>query len=182
VIAKLLQACVFFQPAEIACWEVLLRDSGAARELPEPAVRRAMSRTLKFVWHLAGGMPAEPAATRRESSEFAGGRCGREALSAFLASGGRAIELVFAEIERAHPECPETARRQMRRRIARAFVAVARVEFDALCRDCPGISECAWRDPGQRARGGPDARPHPTDAGASRSSASAQPKREQRIK
>lgn len=176
MIAKLLQACVFFQPAQIACWEVLLRESGFAREVPEPAIRRAMHRALRSVWHLAGGnaTECELTASRLGPSEFADSRCGREALQAFLASGGRAIGLVFAEIERAYPECSEKARRQMRRRIAAALASLGRVELEVLCRGCPLLTpDCVRREARRPERRRVDARPQPRSSHRSCASASA---------
>jgi hypothetical protein len=137
--------CEVFQPAEKACWEILLRARPDAARIPAAALQGAMERTLEQLWSLLRarsvdewmrGTPAGPLPPWLPSG------CALEQLLAFFGSGQRAVELTMAEIERKFPHSTSEQRTRRLIELRLAFNVLVQRGLDRLCGDCPEHERC----------------------------------------
>lgn len=136
---KLLQACEFFQPAERACWEVLLREAGMPPAMSADAMRHAIARALQQLWSLLATrqlerwleenpQPQEPLVPTTG--------CGVRPVLDFFASGERALALILREIGATQGGLPPAESGRLHEEIGQAFDILVHRELEAVCGDC----------------------------------------------
>jgi len=163
VTPKFLTACEAFQPAEKACWEILLRDQPGAQEIPQVAVNRAIDRSLHQLWSLLRTQsvaewlrrpPPGPALTWLPKE------CGLKAVLDYFGAGQRAIELIVREVEKTHHGLTEERRAEYAMQLRLAFNVLVQRELNALCGDCMRNGRCtlSGRPPAAQPPSAPAAR------------------------
>jgi hypothetical protein len=145
VTPKFLTAGEAFQPAEKACWEILLREKAGGDELPAAAAHRAIERSLRQLWSLLRAPsveewlrhpPPAPALTWLPKP------CGLEGLLNYFGAGQRALQLIVAEIDKTHPEFSAEQRERHAMQLRLAFNILVQRELDGLCGDCARQGRC----------------------------------------
>ena len=143
---KFLTACEAFQPAEKACWEILLRDIPGAQNLPHAAVARAIDRSLQQLWSLLRAQsveswrqhpPTGPALTWLPKD------CGLKPVLDYFGSGQRALDLIVREIEHSHHGLTEERRADYALQVKLAFGVLVQRELHLLCGDCARHDRCS---------------------------------------
>ncbi len=143
-----LQACETFQPAEKACWEILLREYPDFKHIDLAALDAAMNKTLRQLWAVlaAGSMEAwlkeldnsPPFATR--------GDCALNGLLPYFNTGQRALELIVKEFGEAYPELAESERLRMADELSAGFKLLVHWQLQGSCSRCPQAKQCRFGD------------------------------------
>jgi hypothetical protein len=144
---RFLQACEAFQPAEKACWEILLREHPDAAELSEPALNAAMNRTLAQLWSLLriGSLNQRLAAAQSCSAPLPLAEpCALATHLPFFSAGERALDLIAQELERTHPEFLARRRASEREELRSVFHLLVHCQVHALCGRCAHTGECRF--------------------------------------
>jgi|GEM_PF-4568546 hypothetical protein len=138
-----------FQPAEKACWEILLREHEVGRRIPSDVLNRAMDQTLEQLWALLGRGTRATEASVREMVEIRlpgteEGACAFETYLPYFASGEEALELVGKEIEWLSPRVRGEGREELRL----AFDLLVQCQLQRLCGACALSVNCPHGGPG----------------------------------
>lgn len=142
---KFLTTCEAFQPAERACWEILLREHAAPHHMPVGDLQRAIGRSLTQLWSLlrAGSVaewlrhtPPGPALTWLPKN------CGLEELLRYFGAGQHALELIMGEVERTFPGLTGEQRERNAVQLKLAFSVLVQRELEILCGKCTRCETC----------------------------------------
>ena len=145
---KVLEAYQRFQPAEKACWEILLRESRIGRQISAQQLSVAIDQTLAQLWRLAA---CQAAATEDWVREIPGislsaseaNACAFEIFLPYFSSGEQALELVGKELEWLNPNVRAEEREELRR----AFDVLVQCQLQRLCATCAQSAQCPHGGP-----------------------------------
>lgn len=132
-----------FQPAEKACWEVLLREHEVGREIPTEMLEVAMNRTLARLWDLLrrGTVQLEGGGGEAEAVVLpVRGTCALETFLPYFSSGEGALELIGKELQIVYRGMVAADREELRL----AWEIVVQCELQRLCAVCAQKAECPW--------------------------------------
>lgn len=142
---RFLTACEAFQPAEKACWEILLRERLKVGSVPAAELEAAMERTLTQLWSLLRARSVEEWMNRTPAEPPPGWlpkECGLEMMLAYFGTGQRALDLILAEIEPGFHGQTEEERAERRVELGLAFNVLVQRGLDAMCGDCVRNRSC----------------------------------------
>ena len=145
VTPKFLTTCEAFQPAEKACWEILLRDLPGAQDLPHAAVIRAIDRSLHQLWSLLRAQSVEEWLQHPPPGPaliWLPKECGLKSLLDYFGAGQRALQLIVQEVEHTHPGLSEERRAEHAMRLKLAFNVLVQRELNVLCGECVRNGRC----------------------------------------
>jgi len=146
---RFLQICETLQPAEKACWEILLHQRAGTEKIPHNSLSTAMDQTLAQLWSLlrAGSVrkwlrenqPLRPLAR-------SGRRCALILFLPYFEAGRRALELIAKEIGESHPELSPRERARQWRDLHFAFDVLVQWQLQAVCGGCRHGKTCEFGD------------------------------------
>jgi len=135
-----------FQPAEKACWEILLREYPDFQHVAPAVLDEAMTKTLRQLWAVLSADTFEswlkeqddkpPFATR--------GDCALNALLPYFNTGRRALELIINEFGDAFPELTESERLRMGDELSAGFKVLLHWQLEGSCSRCPQSEGCRF--------------------------------------
>lgn len=143
-----LQACEIFQPAEKACWEILLREYPNLHDISLPVLDAAMDRTLQQLWSILGTDSIEDWLRAQDnipplSSNYG---CALNVLLPYFDSGRRALELISHELGETEPVMPEDERARLVSELCSAFKLLVHWQLQGSCSQCHQAGLCRFGD------------------------------------
>jgi hypothetical protein len=137
-----------FQPAEKACWEILLREYPDFRDVSQAALDSSMEKTLQQLWAVLTVEPVEEwlRTQDNETPLSARGDCALNALLPFFNTGQHALELVGKELSESCPEISEGDRGRVTAEISAAFKLLVHWQLQGACSRCHQAPQCRFGD------------------------------------
>ena len=143
-----LEAYQAFQPAEKACWEILLRAHEVGRQIPPEALEVAMDQTLGQLWtlltkgdrSLEAGVREVPAIMLPPALL---GECAFKKFLPYFSSGEEALELVGKELQAVYAGMDAADREELRL----AWDVMVQCQLQRLCSECAQSAECPYGGP-----------------------------------
>lgn len=139
-----LQACEMFQPAEKACWEILLRDYPDYLNVPPDLLATAMEETLNQLWAILRASSAEDwLKTQGNRLPLSPpGDCAMRGLMPYFTTGRHALELIAQEFGEILPNLSEPERERTIGELAAAYNVLVHRQLQACCDQCLAASRC----------------------------------------
>lgn len=146
---RFLRACQTFQPAEKACWEILLREEAEGREIPPAVLDEAMDRTLTQLWSLL--RTSSVATWLKEAQSLAPllphhEKCGLPTLLTYFNAGQRALELIAKELDGPRALVDPVQQEKECSDLQFAFTVLVQCHLQNLCGDCKQGAQCSFSD------------------------------------
>lgn len=143
---RFLHACQTFQPAEKACWEILLREEKTTAPIPARELDRAMDRTLEQLWSLLQSSSVETWIAEAKALAPLLPRakdCGLPAMLAYFDAGRRALELITKELS-AEQKTDAVAQAKENGDLQFAFSVLVQHHLQTLCGTCGRDAQCPF--------------------------------------
>jgi len=146
---RFLSACESLQPAEKACWEILLRERESGEKIPGDVLNTAMDKTLAQLWSLLrAGSVKKWLATSQSLPRLsqAERECALTLLLPYFETGRRALELISKELGELHPDLTAEERARMSHDLHFAFHVLVQCQLQSICGDCKHSGACDYGD------------------------------------
>lgn len=146
---RFLEACQSLQPAEKACWDILLRELPDASTIAHETLDTAMDQTLDQLWSLLREGPVETglqSATEQPPPLPTDLECALTTHLPYFNAGERALELIAGEVMQTDPALKAPRHCRDREELCSAYNVLVQCQLEAICRKCGLAGQCRYGD------------------------------------